>query len=81
MMKAFVTKIVFSESAKTKFQNDNHQFELRDSMITAFLLVILSLLILLLSFNKMNVDIDELRKANNKLKLLFNDIVIFYRIK
>ena len=70
MMKAFVTKIVFSESAKTKFQNDNHQFELRDSMITAFLLVILSLLILLLSFNKMNVDIDELRKANNKLKLL-----------
>lgn len=70
MMKSFVTKIVFSESTKTKFQNDNHQFELRDSIITAFLLVILSLLILLLSFNKMNVDIDELRKANDKLKLL-----------
>ncbi|MDI1306752.1 MAG: ATP-binding protein [bacterium] len=70
MMKSFVTKIIFSESAKTKFQNDSHQFELRDSIITAFLLVILSLLILLLSFNKMNVDIDELKKANDKLKLL-----------
>ena len=70
MMKSFVTKIIFSESAKTKFQNDSHQFELRDSIITAFLLVILSLLILLLSFNKMNVDIYELKKANDKLKLL-----------
>ena len=70
MMKSFVTKIMFSESAKTKFQNDSHQFELRDSIITAFLLVILSLLILLLSFNKMNVDIVELKKANDKLKLL-----------
>jgi signal transduction histidine kinase len=70
MMKSFVSKIIFSESAKTKFQNDSHQFELRDSIITAFLLVLLSLLILLLSFNKMNVDIDELKKANDKLKLL-----------
>ncbi|MFV5696231.1 CHASE3 domain-containing protein [Flavobacterium sp. LB3P122] len=70
IMKFFVTKIIFSESAKTKFQNDSHQFELRDSIITAFLLVILSLLILLLSFNKMNVDIDELKKANDKLKLI-----------
>jgi signal transduction histidine kinase/CHASE3 domain sensor protein len=70
MMKSFVTRIIFSESAKTKFQNDSHQFELRDSMITAFLLVLLSLLILLLSFNKMNVDIDELKKANDKLKLI-----------
>ncbi|TDD77029.1 sensor histidine kinase [Flavobacterium caseinilyticum] len=70
VMKAFVTKIIFSESAKTKFQNDNHQFELRDSIITAFLLVLISLLILWLSFNKMNVDIAELKKANDKLKLL-----------
>jgi signal transduction histidine kinase len=70
MMKSFVSKIIFSESTKTKFQNNNHQFELRDSIITAFLLVILSLLILLLSFNKINVDIYELRKANDKLKLL-----------
>jgi signal transduction histidine kinase len=70
VMKSFVTEIIFSESRKTKFQNDNHQFELRDSIITAFLLVILSLLILLLSFQKMDIDIDELKKANDALKLL-----------
>lgn len=70
MMKSFVSKIIFSESTNTKFQNNNHQFELRDSIISAFLLVILSLLILLLSFNRMNVDIAELKKANDKLKLL-----------
>ena len=70
MMKSFVTKIIFSESTKTEFENNNHQFELQDSIITAFLLVILSLLILLLSFQKMNVDIDELKKANDQLKLL-----------
>ena len=69
-MKSFVTKIIFSESTKTEFQNNNHQFELQDSIITAFLLVILSLLILLLSFQKMNVDINELKKANDQLKLL-----------
>lgn len=69
-MKSFVNKIIFSESTKTEFQNNNHQFELQDSIITAFLLVILSLLILLLSFQKMNVDIDELKKANDQLKLL-----------
>ena len=57
-MKLFVNKIIFSESIKAKSQNNNHQFELQDSIITAFLLVILSLLILLLSFQKMNVDID-----------------------
>lgn len=70
MMKSFVTIIIYSESTKTEFENNNHQFELQDSLITAFLLVILSLLILLLSFQKMNVDIDELKKANDQLKLL-----------
>lgn len=70
IMRSFATKIIFSESKKSKFQNSSHQFELRDSLITAFLLVILSLLILLLSFNKMKVDIFELKKANDKLRLL-----------
>jgi hypothetical protein len=35
-----------------------------------FLLVVLSLLILLLSFNKTNVDIEELKKTNDELKFL-----------
>jgi hypothetical protein len=39
-------------------------------LLQPFLLVILSLLILLLSFQKMNVDIEELKKTNDQLKLL-----------
>ena len=70
MMKLFVYKIINSERLKTKFQNSNHQFELQDSLLTAFLLIILSLLILLLSFNKTNGDIEDLKQANDKLMLL-----------
>lgn len=70
LMKNFVYKIINTEGDKIKIHNDNHQFELQDSIISAFLLVILSLLILLLSFNKMNVDIYELKKTNDELKFL-----------
>lgn len=70
MMKLFVYKVINSERLKAKFQNSNHQFELQDSLMTAFLLIILSLLILLLSFNKTNIDIEALKEANDKLKLL-----------
>ncbi|WP_339656994.1 ATP-binding protein [Flavobacterium frigidarium] len=69
-MKTFVYKTINAEGDKIKIHNDNHQFELQDSIISAFLLVILSLLILLLSFNKMNVDINELKKANDDLQFL-----------
>ncbi|WP_369754060.1 ATP-binding protein [Flavobacterium sp. WC2409] len=69
-MKNFVYKTINAEGDKVKIHNDNHQFELQDSIISAFLLVILSLLILLLSFNKMNVDIYELKKTNDELQFL-----------
>ena len=69
-MKKFIHKTINAEGDKIKFHNVRHQFELEDSIISAFLLVILSLLILLLSFNKMNVDIDELKTANDELKFL-----------
>jgi signal transduction histidine kinase/CHASE3 domain sensor protein len=69
-MKKFVYKTISDEGDKIKYHNVNHQFELEDSIISAFLLVLLSLLILLLSFNKTNVDIEELKKTNDELKLL-----------
>jgi signal transduction histidine kinase/uncharacterized membrane protein (DUF373 family) len=69
-MKNFVYKTINAEGDKVKIHNDNHQFELEDSIISAFVLVILSLLILFLSFNKMNVDINELKKTNDELKFL-----------
>lgn len=70
LMKNYVYKTINAEGDKVKIHNNNHQFELQDSIISAFLLVILSLLILLLSFNKMNVDIYELKRANDELKFL-----------
>jgi len=67
-MHSFVYKRINDEISKIKRYNINHQFELNDSIISAFLLVLLSLMILLLSFNKMNADIDELKKTNDELK-------------
>jgi len=71
-MRQFVYKRINTEAVKLKQLNDNHQFELNDSVISAFLLVLLSLLILLLSFNKMKVDIRELKKTNDELIFLNN---------
>ncbi|HKO76918.1 MAG TPA: ATP-binding protein [Flavobacterium sp.] len=67
-MHSFVYKRINDEISKIKRYNINHQFELNDSIISAFLLVLLSLMILLLSFNKMDADIDELKKTNDELK-------------
>jgi len=69
-MREHVYRTINDEAKKLKVLNESHQFELKDSMISAFLLVILSLLILLLSFNRMNSDINELQKANDELKFL-----------
>lgn len=69
-MRAFVYKTINSERAKVKYHNSNHRFELQDSAITAFLLVMLSLLVLLLSFNKLKVDIFQLKRANDELQFL-----------
>jgi signal transduction histidine kinase len=69
-MRDFVYKSINKEVNIVKLHNLNHQYELRYSMINAFLLVIISLLMLLLSFNKMNVDISELKKTNDELKFL-----------
>ena len=69
-MALFINKMIRAEGDKIKYHNVSHQFDLEDSIISAFLLVILSLLILLLSFNKMNVDIVELKNTNDELKFL-----------
>ncbi len=69
-MRAFVYETINRERIKVKYHNSNHHFELQGSAATAFLLVILSLLILLLSFNKMRVDLHQLKRANDELKFL-----------
>ncbi|WP_309641020.1 ATP-binding protein [Flavobacterium sp.] len=69
-MRDFVYKSISKETNIVKLHNSSHQYELRHSMINVFLLVIISLLMVLLSYNKMNVDIDELKKTNDELKFL-----------
>lgn len=69
-MRAHVYKTISEEAKKIKHLNDTHQFELEDSIISAFLLVILSMLILLLSFNRMNIDIKDLKQVNDDLLFL-----------
>ncbi len=69
-IRELVYKTIAQEAKKLKHLNDSHQFELEDSIISAFLLVLLSMLLLLLSFNRMNIDIAELRKANDDLQFL-----------
>ncbi|WP_298224008.1 ATP-binding protein [Flavobacterium sp.] len=69
-MRDFVYKSINKQINIAKLHNSSHQYELRNSMINVFLLVIISLLMVLLSYNKMNVDIRALKKANDELKFL-----------
>ncbi|SCX90584.1 sensor histidine kinase [Flavobacterium caeni] len=69
-MRDHVYRAIDREAKKLKKLNDEHQFGLNDSMVSAFLLVILSLLVLLLSFNRVSSDIYQLQKANDELKFL-----------
>lgn len=69
-MRQMVYNRINTEAGKVRYLNDTHQFELENSIISAFLLVILSLLILLLSFNKMNVDFNTLKASNDELQFL-----------
>jgi len=69
-MRDFVYKSINKQINIAKLHNSSHQSELRNSMVNVFLLVIISLLMVLLSYNKMNVDIKALKKANDELKFL-----------
>lgn len=66
----FVYKSINQQIEIARVHNLSHQYELRNSIINAVLLVMLTLLMVLLSYNKMNVDIRALKKANDELKFL-----------
>lgn len=69
-MRDFVSKSINKETNLVKLHNFSHEYELRNSMINAFLLVIIALLMVLLSYVKINLDIKELKKKNDELKFL-----------
>ncbi|MES2544253.1 MAG: ATP-binding protein [Bacteroidota bacterium] len=69
-MRKMVYKTLRLENQKSKKHSISHQNKLEDSILCAFLLIILSLLILFLSFNKINSDVLLLRKSNEELLYL-----------
>ena len=69
-MRAMVYNRINTEAGKVRHLNDTHQFELENSIISAFLLVIISLLVLMLSYNKMNIDYNALKTSNDELQFL-----------
>lgn len=69
-MRAMVYNRINTEAGNVRHLNDTHQFELENSIISAFLLVVISLLILLLSFHKINVDYNALKASNDELQFL-----------
>lgn len=69
-MRDFVYKSIARETNMVKLHNTYHRYELRDSMVNALLLVLISLLMLMLSFNKMNAHVKQLKKANDDLQFL-----------
>lgn len=69
-MRALVSHIVSREARQLQQLHDAHGYQLKDSSVSAFLLILLSLTILLMSFNRMNHDIRTLRQKNDQLQFL-----------
>lgn len=69
-MRQLVSQTVGRETMQLQQLHDAHGYHLKDSSISAFLLILLSLTILLMSFNRINHDIRTLRQKNDQLQFL-----------
>lgn len=65
-----IYELIEQEVTKLKIHNINHRYDIETSTITAFSLTILTLVILLFSLNKINLDFEKVRKLNEELKFL-----------
>ncbi|TPD73480.1 ATP-binding protein [Flavobacterium microcysteis] len=65
-----VYELIEQEVTKLKIHNINHRYDIETSTITAFSLTILTLVILLFSLNKINIDFEKVRKLNEELKFV-----------
>lgn len=63
-------QLIDREVTKLKIHNINHRYDIETSTITAFSLTILTLVILLFSLNKINIDFERVRKLNEELKFV-----------
>ncbi|WP_447636517.1 ATP-binding protein [Flavobacterium microcysteis] len=65
-----VYELIELEVTKLKIHNINHRYDIETSTITAFSLTILTLVILLFSLNKINIDFQKVQKLNEELKFV-----------
>ncbi|MEZ0007890.1 PAS domain S-box-containing protein [Flavobacterium sp. 28YEA47A] len=65
-----IYKLIEQEVTKLKIHNINHRYDIETSTITAFSLTILTLVILLFSLNKINIDYEKVQKLNEELKFV-----------
>lgn len=65
-----IYELIDQEVTKLKIHNINHRYDIETSTITAFSLTILTLVILLFSLNKINIDFQKVRKLNEELKFV-----------
>lgn len=63
-----IQQLIQKEITKLKMHNINHRYDIETSTITAFALTILTLVILLFSLNKINLDFQKVKKLNEELK-------------
>lgn len=65
-----IYELIEQEVTKLKIHNINHRYDIETSTITAFSLTILTLVILLFSLNKINIDYEKVQKLNEELKFV-----------
>lgn len=59
--------LIDEEVSRLKIHSINHRYDIETSTITAFSLTVLTLVILLFSLNKVNLDFQKVKKLNEEL--------------
>jgi hypothetical protein len=66
----YISKSMGHEVANLDIYRINHKYEIETSIITSFLLVTLALFIILISLNRINYDLKNLKNVNDELRFL-----------
>ncbi len=69
-LRAYVRASVNHEVTNLKLFKINHHYELQTSIVTSFVIVILSLFIILVAISQINSDVKKVKKVNSELSFL-----------
>jgi signal transduction histidine kinase/CHASE3 domain sensor protein len=69
-IEAYVAHSLESESSIVEHSAINHSYEIRTSIITSFLLVVIALFIILVSLVRISSDLRDMKKQSDELKFL-----------